>query len=449
MQRYVIEDTRHVPPFNQPASLLTIGVRPLKIHQEDLFQEVLPRVMPRQARQITLGGAFHHPDEMRGIRGPAIVYRDNLWFDAEFLTTFMRAALASKRACRAAIPGNDPAFSVYTLPLSTGLQEARDAQGKAYHLLDLWYFPAEYTDDWQPILVDSDSEEMGFYSVPDFMTMEQGNLTFYAPGRAVISIESWVHVYYASITFSQFGRASRFDRYVKTHNFYSLRLLWSALIEQTQLLSTREVVKVGKNTSIHPTAIITGPASIGDNCNIGPGVLIDNCTIGDNVTIDDGCCLMMSSVANGCFLPFRAALYLTAVMENTIIAQNTCLQMCVIGRNSFVGAGNTFTDFNLIEQKPIRATNINGELKEVGQVVLGSGIGHNCRIGSGMVMFPGRMIESDVVLVAAPQRRVISRNVVFEESDHHFIAGRSAHHTRHYPRQDEADAQGDSWDSRW
>ena len=70
------------------------------------------------------------------------------------------------------------------------------------------------------------------------------------------------------------------------------------------------------------------------------------------MTIDDGCVLMMSTVGNGCFLPFRAALYLTAVMENTIIAQNTCLQMCVIGRNSFVGAGNTFTDFNLIEQKP-------------------------------------------------------------------------------------------------
>jgi UDP-N-acetylglucosamine diphosphorylase / glucose-1-phosphate thymidylyltransferase / UDP-N-acetylgalactosamine diphosphorylase / glucosamine-1-phosphate N-acetyltransferase / galactosamine-1-phosphate N-acetyltransferase len=449
MLRYIIEDTRHVPPFNQPASQLTIGVKPLKIHQDDVFHEVLPRLMGRLGKGMSLGGTLHHPSEMRGIRGPAIVYRDNLWFDEEFLATFMRAALASKRACRCAIPGNDPAFNAYTRPLATGLEEVRDEQGRTYYMIDLWYFPGDYTHDWQPVLVDSDAEEMGFYSVPDFMTMEQGSLTHYAPGRAVISIESWVHVYFASIICSLFARASRFDRYAKTHNFYSLKLLWSALLEQQQLLSTREVVKVGKNTSIHPTAIITGPASIGDNCNIGPGVFIDNCTIGDNVTIDDGCCLMMSSIGNGCFLPFRAALYLTAVMENTIIAQNTCLQMCVIGRNSFVGAGNTFTDFNLIEQKPIRAVDINGELREVGQVVLGSAIGHNCRIGSGMVMFPGRMIESDVVLVAAPQRRVISRNVAFEESDHHFIGGRSAHHTRHYPRQDEGDMQGESWDSRW
>jgi carbonic anhydrase/acetyltransferase-like protein (isoleucine patch superfamily) len=449
MLRYVIEDVRHVPPFNQPASQLTIGTKPLKIHQEDLFQEVLPKLLPRNQRQIALGSTLHDVSQLRGIRGPAIVYRDNLWFDAEFLTAFMRAALASKRACRAAIAADDAAFRTYTLPLSTGFQQFRDAQGRQYYGLDLWYFPADYTDELTPIIVDSDAEEMGFYSVPDFMTMEQGSLTHYAPGRSLMSIESWVHVYFASIIYGNFGRASRFDRFVKTHNFYSLKLLWQAMLEQTQLLSTSEVVRVGKNTSIHPTAVITGPASIGDNCTIGPGVFIDNCTIGDNVTIDDGCCLMMSTIADNCFLPFRAALYLTAVMENTIVAQNTCLQMCVIGRNSFVGAGNTFTDFNLIEQKPIRATDINGNLRDVGQVVLGSAVGHNCRIGSGMVLFPGRMIESDVVMVASPQRRVVSRSIAFEESDHHFIGGRSASHTRHYPRHDEAEAQGDSWDSRW
>ena len=177
--------------------------------------------------------------------------------------------------------------------------------------------------------------------------------------------------------------------------------------------------------------------------------MIDNSTLGSNVTIDAGCVLMMSTVADGCFLPFRTSLYLTTVMENTIIAQNTCLQMCVIGRNSFVGAGSTFTDFNLIAQKPIRASNIDGNLGSVGQIVLGSAVGHNCRIGSGMVVFPGRMIESDVVLVASPQRRVISRSISFEESDHHFIPNGDIH-KRFYPRHDEeleplAEETWDSW----
>ena len=56
---------------------------------------------------------------------------------------------------------------------------------------------------------------------------------------------------------------------------------------------------------------------------------------------------MLSVVGDGAFLPFRAALFMTTVMENSMIAQNTCLQMCVIGRNTFIGAGSTFTDYNL------------------------------------------------------------------------------------------------------
>jgi carbonic anhydrase/acetyltransferase-like protein (isoleucine patch superfamily) len=440
MLRYVIEDTRHVPPFNQAASALTIGTFPLKLHHEEVFLRYFKKA-------INLGGTFTlNRDALASVQGQALVYRDSLWFDLEFLKYFMDRAVASKRACRAAFRLDDPAFRTYTLPLAKGFERVTLSDGTPAALCDLWYFPDGYTPDITPIIVPSDSQEMGFYSVPDFMTMEQGDLTHYGAARAVLSIESWVHVYFAAIIFGLFGRAARFLTHVKTHNFYSLRLLWQAVLEQKQLLSTSNVVTVGKGTVIHPTAVITGPATIGENCHIGPGVLIDNCTIGDRVSIDDGCVLMFSAVGNGCFLPFRAALYLTTMMENSIVAQNTCLQMCVIGRNSFVGAGSTFTDFNLLEQKPIRAVNIDGKLEDVGQVVLGSAVGHNCRIGSGMVVFPGRTIESDVVLIASPQRRVIGRSVTFEESDHHFIPALSGH-PRHYPRQSD-ESLPENWD-RW
>jgi carbonic anhydrase/acetyltransferase-like protein (isoleucine patch superfamily) len=442
MQRYVIEDPRHVLPFNQPAALLTIGTSTLRLHHENIFLQHFKKA-------LDLGGTFSlsRRDQIVSVTGEAVVYRDSLWFDLEFLQYFMERAVKSKRACRAAFRMDDPAFRAYALPLASGFERAYLPDGTPIALCDLWYFPKGYTPEIAPILIPSDAQEMGFYSVPDFMTMEQGDLTHYGPARAVISVESWVHIYFASVIFGLMGRSARFLHDVRTHNFLSLRLLWRAIIEQRQLLSTSKVVHVGKGTVVHPTAVITGPASIGENCHIGPGVLIDNCTIGDNVAIDDGCMLMMSSVANGCFLPFRAALYLTSVMENTIVAQNTCLQMCVLGRNSFVGAGSTFTDFNLVEQKPIRAANIDGQLEDVGQVVLGSAVGHNCRIGSGMVMFPGRMIESDVVLVASPQRRVISRSVTYEESDHHFVAGGGGH-KRHYPRLADEQPEEESWD-RW
>ncbi len=439
IHRYIIEDRRHVPPFNEPASELTIGTKPLKIHHEELLNDFF-------GQRLKLGSPLYSRSDLPQVRGTAIVYRDNLWFDREFLAYFMAQAAREGRACRAAFRQDDKAFSTYTLPLSTGFETGLDRDGVPVYLLDLWYFPVGYAPEIVPVVVPSDAREKGFYSVPDFMTMEQGDLTHYLPARAVMSIESWVHVYFAAIIFGCFARASRLDERIKHHNFYSLRLLWQAVLEQKQILSTSAVIKVGKGTVIHPTAVITGPAEIGENCSIGPGVLLDNVTIGDNVTLDDGCVLMMSTLGNNCFLPFRASLYFTALMESTIVAQNTCLQMCVVGRNSFVGAGSTFTDFNLVAQKPIRASTIDGRLGEVGQIVIGSAVGHNCRIGSGMVVYPGRMIESDVVVVASPDRRVIMRNVTFEESDHHFIRGGDIH-KRFYPRANErlADETTEKW----
>jgi hypothetical protein len=150
---------------------------------------------------------------------------------------------------------------------------------------------------------------------------------------------------------------------------------------------------------------------------------------------------MLSVVGDGTFLPFRASLFMTSIMDNGMVAQNTCLQMCVIGRNSFVGAGNTFTDFNLLSAQ-IKARDGNGELKPSNRPVLGGCVGHNCRIGSGLIIFPARTIESDVVLVAREDRRVIDRDIYYEDSDHHHLAART-NHKRLYPRPGES--SGESW----
>lgn len=439
MYRYYIEDENHVPPFNQPASELTIGALPLKLHQENLFAEFL-------GQALELKGVFKNSGDLVGVEGEAVVYRDNLWFDEEFLTYFLRRAKSSKTASRAAFKSDDPAFRTYTLPLAHDLESSVNEDGDTIYLLDLWYFPKGYTRHVTPIVVPSDAREIGFFSVPGYMTMEQGDLTHYAPMRAVVSIESWVHIYFASVIFGTFARSGRFLQKVETSFFQNLKMLWRAVIEQRQVLRASEAVEIGSGCSIDPTAIIRGPVKIGNNVSIGAGAVIDNCTLGNNVNIDAGCMLYQSTVGDGSFLPFRAALYLTAIMEDVIVAQNTCLQMCVVGRNTFVGAGSTFTDFNMFGNFPMRAANRYGELEEVGQAVLGGAIGHNCRIGAGMIIMPGRMVESDVVLVASPRRRVISRNITYQESDHHQYG--SQLHKRFFPQPDER-SEDEAWDEAW
>ena len=133
--------------------------------------------------------------------------------------------------------------------------------------------------------------------------------------------------------------------------------------------------------------------------------------------------------------PFRAALFMTTLMDNSMVAQNTCLQLCVVGRDSFIGAGTTFTDFNVLGGTLKTAGRPEEGLEETGLLVLGGCVGHHCRLSAGLVMYPARTIESDVVLLGSDERRFIKSNVRFEDSDHHAFP--KYNYPRWYPRLDE------------
>ena len=247
-------------------------------------------------------------------------------------------------------------------------------------------------DDAEPLVIDLQSIEAGYYHVPTYMAFEQGDLVFQVPRLSLIAIDSWVHIFIADVVFGLFTRGARFEDRLNEDIFFKLGVLGRAMFEARQVLDCSGVVQVGRNCTIDPSAVVHGPTSIGDNVTIGAGTVIENCVIGDNVNIGQGCQLMLSVIGDGAFLPFRASLFMSTMMDNSMLAQNTCLQMCVVGRNTFIGAGNTFTDYNLLPS-PLRALDGHGRLQDANRPVLGGCVGHNCRLGSGLIIFPARTIE--------------------------------------------------------
>jgi carbonic anhydrase/acetyltransferase-like protein (isoleucine patch superfamily) len=425
MRKYILRDHRHVHPFNEEARDLRLQNKPLWLHQRDTLA-------PYTSQELVVDRFDDLPRD--GVE--CLVHADNVFFDPEYIAAFMAAARQLGGPCRAAFAPDNKPFMHHALPLSTSFER----EGNLY-VGGLWYFPAGIVPDPHPVVIDFQSREIGYYHVPTYMAADQGDLVYQVPLLGFIAIDSWVHILLADLVFGLFKRGARFEQRAKESTFFKLRVLWRALLEQKQVLRCSDVVRIGRNCTIDPSAVITGPTAIGDNCTIGAGVVIDNCTIGDNVNISQGCQLLLSTIGDGAFLPFRASLFMTSLMEHAIVAQNTCLQLCVIGRRTFIGAGSTFTDYNLLPA-PIRAMNADLDLRESSTPVLGGCVGHNCRIGSGMVIYPARTIESDVVLFASPERRVIDRNVTFEDSDHHKL--RQAHlHKRLYPRKGEKVAE--SW----
>ncbi len=427
MYKIIIPDSRIISPFNEPARDLRIQNTPLWLHQRNVLA-------PYVTREKELKLKEHLPND----RVEMIVYRNNLFFDEGYINDFIAIARQKRRAVRAAFSSEDMAFKEHALPLSTSYTVAGDL-----YLADLWYYPNGPVADVEPLVIKYEVQEMGYYHVPTYMADQSGDLIFQVPLKALLAIDSWVHIYIADVVYGLFARGERFQKKSREDVGFKLRILGKALFEGRQVLECSELVRVGKNCVIDPRAIIHGPTTIGDNVTINAGAVIENCIIGNNVNISQDVQLMLSVVGDGAFLPFRAALFMTTVMENSMIAQNTCLQMCVIGRNTFIGAGSTFTDYNLVPT-PIRAVDGHGNLSYANRPVIGSAVGHNCRLGSGMIVYPSRTIESDVVLAASKERRVIDRNVRYEDSDHHKFKFPGLH-KRLYPPKDDESQQLESW----
>ncbi len=425
MLKIILHAHNQILPFCETARELRIQNTPLWLHQRNLLAPYVTREM-----ELKQG------ERLQPVREPTIVYRDNLFFDEYYINTFMEEAVRRNRPVRAAFRADDPAFREHALPLSTSYTPA----GSLY-LADLWYYPNGPMAGVEPLIIDMQAREIGYYHVPTYMADQSGDLVFQVPLRAMLAIDSWVHVFIADMVFSQFARGARFEKRLKEDVGFKVKILAKAVYEGRQVLECSELVKVGKGCVIDPSAVIHGPTIIGDNVTINAGTVIENCVIGNNVNISQDVQLMLSVIGDGAFLPFRTAMFMTTLMENSMVAQNTCLQMCVIGRNTFIGAGSTFTDYNLIPA-PIRARDGNGKLSISNRPVIGGCVGHNCRIGSGMIIYPARTIESDVVLAATGDRRVIDHDVTFDQSDHHHLRQAHLHQT---PYHRHLKAEVESW----
>lgn len=407
MRRIILTEPKHIPPFNEPARDLRVQNKPLWLWQRDLLVQYVEdeREYPNWQFAQTIET---EPLEY-------FVHRDNLFFNELLVKEFLERAKAGKKPVRLAFHRDDPAIQAHVLPLTQSFFEQGDLL-----LADMWYLPSGVAQsvEAKPLIIETEPRERGFHHIPPYMATEFGDLVYQLPKKAFVLVENWVHIFVADILFGAFARGANAEIRASTDWRYKLQILFRSIMEQKHVLSNSAVVTVGKNVSIDPTAVIHGITTIGDDVTIGPGAVIDNCIIGNRVNVSQGCNLMLSVVGDGCFLPFRASLFMTTLMENTMVAQNTCLQMCVVGRDSFIGAGSTFTDFNILGG-PLKTVGPGGRLSDTNMLVLGGCVGHNCRLSAGLIVYPARTVESDVVLLSSEKRKFITKNITHEESDHH------------------------------
>ena len=125
MFKIILQDPHRITPFNEHARDLRIQNHPLWLHQRNVLAPFTTR-----EQELKPG------ERLPLVREETIVYRDNLFFDEEYINLFMAMARKKGRAVRAAFSAEDLAFKEHALPLSSSYTPA----GGGY-LADLWYYP--------------------------------------------------------------------------------------------------------------------------------------------------------------------------------------------------------------------------------------------------------------------------------------------------------------------
>ncbi|NDJ52943.1 MAG: hypothetical protein GYB68_07660 [Chloroflexi bacterium] len=423
MLKVILRNNRHIPPFNEPASKLRVLNKPLWQLQREILE-------PFVETEVVVNSFDTIPSDVTEM----LVYADNLWFDEAFIQTFVNEARRRKKPVRVAFRADDPAY------LQQGLRQVTksfEKRGDLYYA-DLWYFPLGPSDGVEPLIISSEAQAVPYYQLTSNVPSQDGKVVWWVPERSMCPIDSWLHLFFANTVFGVFTEAVHFDQRSGDTSF-RFRMAWRNLSGRAHGGSPNEVT-TGTNANIDPSTVFHGLVVIGDDVTIGPGCVISNCIIGDGVTLAHANSFSMSILGDGCYFPGGASASFTTFFDKSQAALGASLEMSIVGRNTYIGGGTVLTNVNLLPQRFV--LNVDYEPHEVEVPVLGSCVGHNCRLGPGMIVYPGRMIESDVVLMASPTRRVIMNDISFEESDHH-ASELGNLHPRLYPRQDQQRA--DSW----
>src|SRR5919197_403338 len=104
MLKVILNAPHIITPFNEPARDLRIRNTRLWLHQRNVLT-------PYTTREVELKQGQRFPQQ----RDEMIVYRDNVFFDEEYIKTFIALARKKKTACRSAFSADDSAFQEHAL----------------------------------------------------------------------------------------------------------------------------------------------------------------------------------------------------------------------------------------------------------------------------------------------------------------------------------------------
>lgn len=412
MRRYVLQTDQIIDPFESPAARLAVLNKTVLEHQEEVFRDLKIKEKPvfiSSLEEITLSTS------------QTLVYRDDIYFNKELVLEFLEKAAAVGKPARLAFLDTDPCFSAH----ACYPQHSMEHVGNLY-MGDFFFFPEGVKDrdlmpvmrDFIPVIIDTESISLSCFSSPSLESgsgQRQSNnppsevppLQLQVPRLSYIAIKHWTQLLFANFTWGMHRQMRELSSGLENQNV--------ALRKKRPYLSKRRgPIHIGKDCQIDSTATIIGPTTIGDGVFIGPNVTIMAGYIGDHAVLEPSCTIWFGVLGTRSSLLTNRNLVMSCVMNDSII--NTDIRFSIVGNNSFLGAGSIITDLilrndesDLKENLKMVRVLVGEEIANSGYYVLGPAIGNRVKIGSGVIVYPGRLIKSGSLILPDQGYNIVDR----------------------------------------
>ena len=347
------------------------------------------RVLDRPLAQVQRAAL-----DAAGLRpGETLTTTDDLWLTPDLARRFVEAARASGRP--AALALRDGLLTEYT----GALQElgSETLGGHPCRVYPLTWSPAGADlSEVAPLVVPDDTTPL---ELPVHATIAPGGVVrLPMTHHAAIRIGHWIHVLRANQQ-ELLAYGSRLTTRQR------LRVLW-AVVRALSFDKWRVMAKLtrrGPGCDIHPSAVVEA-STLGAGVKIGAHAVVRFCHLSDGVVVGDHAHVVSSVLGAGAAVS-RMGMLQGCVLYPGANTGHYGFQLCVIGRDTFVGGEVVLADWR--PEGVIRVEH-RGELVSTNTNLLGCAVGHDCRILMRATVQSGRQIPNGYTILGS-QADVITK----------------------------------------
>ncbi len=157
---------------------------------------------------------------------------------------------------------------------------------------------------------------------------------------------------------------------------------------------------LGPDCVIHPTAIVEASV-LGQGVTVGPFAVVRGSLLGDGVRVDEHASINGSVLCQGAQVCAGATVNLCVLMEGALVSRCGGLQASVFGRHSFLAQHAIVMDRSFSEEIKVLQ---DGRRQSCGRHFLGVALGHEARIGAGVVLGFGTQVPNGTSVVLDARR---------------------------------------------